>query len=146
MSAPACSLLGKDHAAPGGAAAPAMASLVAHATDDCHERLLRCASCLHVVTSRDAAIDVDGAHEHVRQNPAGFVFKIGCFREACGCAAEGLASEEWSWFPGYAWQVGLCAGCRRHLGWVFVLASARFYGLIADRLVLDDGGPGASPP
>jgi hypothetical protein len=95
-----------------------------------------------VVTSRDTAIEVDGGHVHVRRNPAGFVFQIGCFRYAPGCAAEGPSSEEWSWFPGYTWQVGLCTGCGAHLGWVFVLAPARFYGLILERLVLDAGRGG----
>jgi hypothetical protein len=136
------SALGKGHKAPLGAARPAM--LLEQANADGRRQIIRCASCRHVVTSSDAAIEVDGAHEHVHTNPAGFVFEIGCFRDAPGCAAEGPASEEWSWFPGYAWQVGLCVGCGVHLGWVFVLAAGRFYGLIVDRLVADEGPRGWS--
>jgi hypothetical protein len=46
--------------------------------------------------------------------------------------------------PGYAWQVGLCRACGVHLGWGFVLEAARFYGLIVERLLVDDG-PGPAP-
>jgi hypothetical protein len=132
----AYSLLGKDHPAP--IVSMGAGILLEHASSDGRAQILRCPRCRHAVTSRDAAIEVDGAHEHVRSNPAGFEFEIGCFRDAPGCAADGPASEEWSWFPGYAWRVGLCVGCRVHLGWVFVLASA-VYGLIVERLVVDEG-------
>jgi len=104
---------------------------------------LRCASCGHAITSKSAAFEVDGAHEHVRSNPAGFTFRIGCFREAPGCAGEGVPSEDWSWFPGYAWQIALCRRCGSHLGWVFRLDPASFYGLIKGRLVESQGEAGA---
>jgi hypothetical protein len=97
--------------------------------------ILRCASCGHAITSKASAFEVEGAHEHVRTNPAGFTFRIGCFREAPGCSGEGAASEHFSWFPGYAWQIALCRGCGGHLGWVFRLDSSGFYGLIKARLV-----------
>jgi hypothetical protein len=137
MRAPASFLLRKDRAA---ADRPVGAVILAQRAAKDDARPFRCAKCRRVVTSRDAVIEVDGGHAHVRRNPAGFVFEVGCFRDAPGCAAEGPASEEWSWFPGYAWQVGLRAGCGVHLGWVFLLAPARFYGLILDRIVLDAGG------
>ena len=43
-----------------------------------------------------------------------------------------------SWFPGYAWMVGVCRGCGEHLGWLFVSADSRFHGLIADRLAEEE--------
>jgi hypothetical protein len=116
-------------------------SSIARALGEGPLRVLRCAACRSAVTSTDEAIEVLGSHRHVRKNPAGFVFEIGCFRDAHGCTAEGHGSEEWSWFPGYLWHVALCAACGRHLGWVFVLAPARFYGLILERLVLDERDP-----
>ncbi|XP_058449602.1 protein cereblon-like [Malaya genurostris] len=43
-------------------------------------------------------------------------------------------STAFSWFPGYAWQITLCASCRQHLGWKFVATKKNylpvsFYGL-----------------
>jgi len=137
------SLLNKDRGAPSGAAGAGIQALIERATGEGGRRILRCARCRCPVTSQEARIEVDGAHEHTRTNPAGFVFRIGCFRDAPGCLGEGPASEAWSWFPGYAWQVGLCKGCGGHLGWVFQLEGARFHGLIVDHLVLDEGGEGA---
>jgi hypothetical protein len=131
------SCLDKGEASPDVAAGAAIAVLLARASGDGGERILRCAACKHLVTSKEAGIEVDGAHEHTRRNPAGFVFRIGCFREAPGCLGEGPSSEDYSWFPGYAWQVGVCRRCGIHLGWVFQLEAARFYGLIVGRLVLD---------
>jgi hypothetical protein len=86
------------------------------------------------------------------------VYRIGCFRQARGCAQAGEFTEEYSWFPGRAWRYALCSGCRTHLGWAFRAAGsapggtasaggaggteAEFYGLILDRLV---GAAGAEP-
>ncbi len=105
---------------------------------------LRCGFCGHPITARSSRLEVDGAHEHRRINPAGFVYRIGCFRAAPGCTAEGEPTEHWSWFPGYAWQVALCRSCRGHLGWAFRMESSAFYGLIVTRLVAgEDQGPAA---
>lgn len=94
---------------------------------------LVCAACGRLVTSRAAAIEVAGDHEHTFVNPAGFVYKIGCFGEAT-CRAEGPTSSHWSWFPGYHWQVVLCAGCGVQLGWIFRSTPHTFYGLVLERL------------
>lgn len=97
---------------------------------------LRCAVCSHAVTSARARCEVGGAHEHTFMNPAGLVFRIGCFSEAPGCTAIGPPSTEWSWFAGAAWRVALCASCRTHLGWSFEGEGAgRFWGLVLDRLL-----------
>jgi hypothetical protein len=138
MDEEALSFLDRARGSPLGAAGAAIRSLIERATGEGGGRILRCAMCRHAITVRDARIEVDGGHEHVRRNPAGFVFRIGCFGDAPGCAGEGPTSEEWSWFPGYAWQMGTCKGCGGHLGWVFRLEGARFYGLILDRLVMEE--------
>jgi hypothetical protein len=39
-------------------------------------------------------------------------------------ALEGAASAEYSWFPGYAWTIALCAACAVHLGWRYAPAHA----------------------
>lgn len=94
---------------------------------------LVCAACGRLVTSRAEAIEVGDHHEHTFVNPAGFVYKIGCFEEAY-CRAEGPTSSHWSWFPGYHWQVVLCAACGVQLGWIFRSTPHTFYGLIVERL------------
>ncbi len=98
-------------------------------------RVLVCLRCAQPITSPAAACSVAGAHQHTRANPHGFVFRIGCFREAPGCLATGAATHEYSWFPAYAWRVAVCSACVEHLGWLFRCDDDAFYGLILDRLV-----------
>ncbi|XP_062557219.1 protein cereblon-like [Armigeres subalbatus] len=48
-------------------------------------------------------------------------------------------STEFSWFPGYSWQITLCANCRQHLGWKFVATRNNylpksFYGLSGNNI------------
>jgi hypothetical protein len=107
--------------------------------DDESGRVLACARCLHTVTTTGARIEISGHHAHTFANPHGFVFHIGCFALAPGCAAVGEPTTEFTWFPGFAWQIATCRGCREHLGWLFRSAEGRFHGLIMDRLVEDEG-------
>ena len=93
-----------------------------------------CANCKNPVTHRDQRTIVSGSHEHTCRNPHGFVFCVGCFREAPGCKAETAATAEHSWFAGYQWSIAYCGRCERHLGWRFSTSADGFYGLILDRL------------
>lgn len=98
---------------------------------------LVCRACGHEITRTGARMSVDDSHAHVFSNPAGYVFEIGCFRNAPGCLSEGPTSTEFSWFPGFSWQVALCGGCRGLMGWRYrpVLdAGAGFFGLILPHL------------
>lgn len=106
------------------------------------DRLL-CFLCGHLITWTSARSTIEGAHEHVRENPSGLVFRIGCFGEAPGCTTVGDPSEYYPWFPGYAWQIAVCRGCRAHLGWLFRSEGDVFFGLILDRLA-KDAAPSAS--
>jgi hypothetical protein len=98
------------------------------------ERILVCARCGQRLTSDSERISVKGAHEHTFANPHGIVFHIGCFAAATGCQVIPPPSSEWSWFPGYAWEIELCGACEAHLGWLFQSSSAVFHGFILDRL------------
>lgn len=98
------------------------------------EHHLFCVACRDPITDRDQRIDVRGAHAHTFTNPHGLTFHIGCFRAADGCRAEDPDSVEHTWFPGYAWQIAVCARCTIHLGWRFAATQNVFYGLILDRL------------
>jgi hypothetical protein len=107
---------------------------------------LVCRACSHPITSASARIEVGGAHDHRKTNPAGVTFHIGCFRHAPGAKGWGGAFAEHSWFAGYTWRIALCAGCDSHLGWAFEAAEDRFYGLLLDQLRSEnegERGPGA---
>ena len=55
-------------------------------------------------------------------------------KKCWGIMAQGEPSAEYSWFPGYTWQIINCADCWTHLGWEFCatredLRPKQFYGL-----------------
>ncbi len=99
-------------------------------------RPIRCAHCGQQVSTADQRIDQASSHAHRFENPAGMVFRIGCFRHAPGCRRVGEATLEWTWFPGHAWSLALCIRCGTHLGWSYGPGAmgAAFFGLILDRL------------
>ena len=100
------------------------------------EKNLCCFNCGSAITSDKQRIAVGDSHEHTFVNPGGFVFHIGCFREAPGCLQVGESTRENSWFSGYAWNYALCASCYTHLGWMYHADDQQpFYGLILDRLI-----------
>ncbi len=94
-----------------------------------------CASCRHPITTGRARVEVSGHHRHVCTNPSGIPFDIACFSDAPGCLPRGPFESYWTWFPGFDWQIVICGGCGRHLGWAFRDAEgASFFGLIVARL------------
>lgn len=96
---------------------------------------LVCGACGHTVTSRRHEVRVNDAHQHRFMNPAGYLFHLACFAEAPGCQVVGPPSDEYPWFPGFAWRYGLCAACHAHLGWYFQNEGGQFFfGLRLDRL------------
>lgn len=105
---------------------------------------LLCLACGHPITSLRERITAGGAHQHTFTNPAGYVFRIGCFGRAPGCVQTGPPTLEHTWFPGRAWRYALCGGCRTHLGWAFHDGDSGFFGLILDRL-LETGGQDPGP-
>jgi len=100
-------------------------------TDDA----LYCAGCGHLVTRTRWKISMGGS-ERVFTNPLGVTFRVVCFSDAPGAAAEGAPTDAHTWFAGYAWNFALCRGCGRHLGWRYRRETGgdRFFGLIRDRL------------
>jgi hypothetical protein len=110
------------------------------------DRALVCAACGHPITDEAARIEMAGRHAHTCVNPAGYVYRIGCFQHAPGSVGAGGWSGDYSWFVGYLWQVVCCGACSMHLGWAFepetrsAAAADRFWGLILDRLA-DAGTP-----
>jgi hypothetical protein len=104
------------------------------ATTEDDDAELRCAACGHPVTRSAERIAVNGEHRHVCVNPHGIAYDIGCFRSAPGVRAEGSPTTGFTWFEGWAWQVGWCRSCGAHLGWWFSRGSERFAGLVVRRL------------
>lgn len=100
------------------------------------ERIYRCAVCAREVTRGRWEIAPDGSHERSFFNPAGVVFRVLCFKEAPGAAEVGHATQEFTWFRGYAWRYAVCRGCGTHLGWRYEGAAdpAVFFGLIKPAL------------
>ena len=94
-----------------------------------------CAECKHRITEPSARLELAGGHVHVFTNPGGYVYEIALY-EFADCIPHGPATTEYSWFPGHAWQVALCARCHAHLGWRFRSSGGTgFYGLIRARLI-----------
>lgn len=94
-----------------------------------------CRRCGNFITSGRHREEVDGGHEHTFVNPAGYIYRIGCFRAAIGCATVGRPTDQFSWFAGHSWAHASCTVCGGHLGWAFFRNSAPcFYGLILAEL------------
>jgi hypothetical protein len=101
---------------------------------DASPRRVLCRSCRSPVSSDRERIPIEGSHLHRRTNPAGIEFEFGCFLAAPGAAVVGEATDEFSWFSGYAWAYSICRSCAVHLGWHFEGRDPSFHGLILDRL------------
>ncbi|MCP5104608.1 MAG: hypothetical protein GY950_14575 [bacterium] len=97
-----------------------------------------CKNCSHIITSLDCKIEINGKHAHTFNNPAGVVYRIGCFSSAKGCFNFGEPTEEYTWFPGFAWCYANCLGCFAHLGWLFQSGEEQFYGLILTNLTIGE--------
>jgi hypothetical protein len=62
------------------------------------------------------------------------IFNVGCFSNARGCLEMGEFTDEFTWFPGYAWCYLICSSCKSHLGWRYRSHDGGFFGLILDLL------------
>ncbi len=102
-------------------------------------RKLVCKMCHSVITRPDLGMEVDGKHRHVFFNPHGYVFELGCFASAKNITPTGPKTDEFTWFPGFAWQFVGCTGCQAQLGWRYTGKSGGFYGLILKALVEEEG-------
>ncbi len=99
------------------------------------EELFLCRSCGSLITTGRARVEIDGGHVHTFVNPSGFIYRIGCFRDAQGCRAVGVPTPEFTWFAGHAWAFADCSACGSHLGWAYYRGEMRvFFGLIMAKL------------
>jgi len=98
------------------------------------EARIVCILCGVDITSTRERIEINGSHTHTFLNPAGIVFRIGCFAHAPGCIVYGEGISEYSWFTDYLWSYATCSGCNNHLGWYYSAGGSSFFGLIMDQL------------
>ncbi|MGD8251871.1 MAG: cereblon family protein [Desulfobacterales bacterium] len=105
------------------------------AIDSDGDAVIRCRDCLFPITRPANRIAIRGRRTHTFANPAGLVYTIGAFSAAGGCGTWGVPSEDFTWFPGYRWQVAFCRQCRAHLGWMFLSGTGAFWGLILNHLL-----------
>lgn len=81
-------------------------------------------------------------------NPGGYVHETLTLYKVKNVLYSGTPSTEYSWFPGYAWQICQCNYCDSHLGWRFTASSSKklhpkkFYGIsrrsIRPKLEMED--------
>jgi cereblon len=74
-------------------------------------------------------------------NPHGFLHEVVTVRWAKNLAMAGPPTTEFTWYPGYAWEIAWCGRCRAHVGWSFTAVShetpARFWALRRDCVIED---------
>jgi hypothetical protein len=95
---------------------------------------LFCVVCKNKITKKKDKIEVDAKHSHTFLNPHGVYYNIRCFKNAPGCIPFGELTEEYTWFPSFAWQIVVCGKCKIHNGWKYDSGKSTFYGLIDNRL------------
>jgi hypothetical protein len=95
-----------------------------------------CASCRAALTHAELRREVDGAHEHTFFNAAGVVYTLRCFESAPGTRTVGDPVLAFSWFAGWAWQIGLCGRCGAHVGWRWEKGGASFVGLVTTAILV----------
>jgi hypothetical protein len=105
-----------------------------------------CAACRALVAYSHARLSVNGAHSHSFINPAGLIFRVSCFAAAPGVVSVGEASDDFTWFAGFAWRVALCRACGEHLGWSYHGLGSGFVALIEDRIIDTRAPDGSSAP
>lgn len=80
-------------------------------------------------------------------NPAGYIHETLTVHKTSEDALVIVdrPSTEFSWFPGYAWQIAVCSTCQSHIGWKFSaltkhLKPKSFYGLSCKSLQVSPQG------
>ncbi|GBP92305.1 Protein cereblon [Eumeta japonica] len=83
-------------------------------------RVVCCAACGTLVArlEHSFAMSSDGLHATFC-NVGGHLHDVMTVSEATNLVLTGGRSEEFSWFPGYAWSIAVCAVCAAHIGWRF---------------------------
>jgi len=78
-----------------------------------------CAACARRLAREDWVLEAETQGPLVFANPHGRFFELLLVTQVVGGVFDRLATSEFTWFVGYGWRVGVCAGCRAHIGWHF---------------------------
>ena len=98
------------------------------------KNFLYCKKCKYKITANSERMIINNKHEHIFTNPNGYIFQIGCFIRAQGCAMSEDESDYFSWFQGYTWRIAMCMQCLTLMGWYFSSNKSQFFGIILDKL------------
>lgn len=104
---------------------------------------VKCKSCQTIIASRsDMLVMSSDGPLGAYVNPSGYVHEIMTLLKANGLALLGVPTEEYSWFPGYAWTIAYCATCEYQMGWLFTTTKKKlkprsFWGIRSSQ-VADD--------
>jgi len=83
-----------------------------------------------------------GGPSGVYVNPHGFLHEVLTVRRARNLLVAGPPTTEFTWYPGYAWEIAFCARCRSHVGWSFTATAGgdppSFWGLRREAIVEED--------
>lgn len=85
------------------------------------------------------AMSIEGA-QSIYVNPDGYLHDTMTLINATNLVLVSTPSTDYSWFPGYAWSIAVCANCHKHIGWQFIAQKPRlqphkFYGLSRSSLI-----------
>jgi hypothetical protein len=103
-------------------------------------KAFKCNVCGGLVARSDHLVSLDGRIRHIFINPAGIEFDFQTFIFCSGAIAIGEATDEHTWFAGYAWRMAFCRQCGQHLGWYYQGMSqsrrpSEFWGILVARVV-----------
>ncbi len=104
-------------------------------TDDFDKKWFICSICGNKITKNMNKIQISSSHEHTFTNPHGILYIIRCFNGAPGCYTIGFSTTDFTWFPGYSWEISVCSNCKVHNGWKYSKGASVFYGLIKELLI-----------
>ena len=96
-----------------------------------------CRACETELSDASAVFSMSDGRVFV--NPHGIVHEVVTVRRARNVEVSGGPTTEFTWYPGYAWEIAWCAGCGAHVGWSFTAVAggepARFWGLRREAIV-----------
>lgn len=105
-----------------------------------------CAHCNNVICRKSDVFPMSSSGpQQSFVNSGGHVHDTLTVRTAKGLTQEYGWSEEFSWFPGYAWRQANCTHCNRHIGWCYKHTEIdtkprKFFGLSRANVMLQAAG------
>ncbi|XP_037092411.1 protein cereblon-like [Pollicipes pollicipes] len=115
-------------------------------------KVMACADCEQPLASSDDvfAMSAEGP-QSIFVNPHGDLHETLTLHRASGLRCITRPSTEYSWFPGYAWEIAHCTQCSSHMGWRFTacresLRPTSFWGLCRRSLAVRSGPVAGAPP